>query len=238
MSETWRHAAGDIEAVGEFYAPVGAANGRAVLVIHEADGIGGNVRRHCRMLAELGYAAAAADMHGGGRVLEGAAMAEAFDLLRGDPGLLRGRVAGALAALRERTGLPPARLGAIGYCFGGYTVLELARSGADLAAVASFHGVLTTRRPADPGTIRPRILACTGDRDPIVPPEDVTAFQAEMRAAEADWQLIVHGRALHSFTNVDVAAHSDPRMGYDPAADRLSWAALLTHLDGAFGGVS
>jgi dienelactone hydrolase len=128
------------------------------------------------------------------------------------------------------SGIPPERSAAIGYCFGGFAVLELARSGARLAAVASFHGLLTTARAAEPGGITTRILACTGDADPLVPPEDVAAFQAEMRAADADWQLLVHGGALHSYTNVDVDGLGDPRMAYDARADELSWAALLTHL--------
>ena len=232
----WRYRAHDVDAVGELYTPTSPANGRAILVIHEADGIGGNVRRHCRMLADLGYLAAAADMHGGGRVLEGAEMTTALDRLRGDPELLRGRASGALAALRETSGFDGGRIAAIGYCFGGFTVLELARNGADLAAVASFHGLLTTKAPAGTGEIKAHVLACTGDRDPLVPPEDVATFQEEMRSAGARWQLLVHGGALHSFTNVDVDKLGDPRMGFDAAAESLSWAALLAHLNTAFGG--
>ncbi|MDE0946447.1 MAG: dienelactone hydrolase family protein [Sphingobium sp.] len=120
------------------------------------------------------------------------------------------------------------------YCFGGLAVLELARSGAPLRAVASFHGLLTTRRPAEPDTVSARILACTGALDPLVPPEDVETFEAEMRASQADWQLIVYGRALHSFTNSSVDGLGDPRMAYDSSADRQSWAALLGFLDESF----
>jgi dienelactone hydrolase len=230
----WQYVDGALALSGELYEP-DAPNGRAVLVVHEADGIGGNVRRHCAALAERGYLAAAADMHGGGRVLEGTEMADALARFRSDPDLLRGRAAAALAALRAHSGLPPERLAAIGFCFGGFAALELARSGAALGAVASFHGLLTTDRPAPRGTIRPAILACTGTRDPLVPPEDVAAFRREMIDADADWHLVEHGRALHSFTNPDVDRLGDPRMGYDPAAAAMSRAALIAFLEAALG---
>lgn len=227
---TWRYNEGDAEFVGLLYDPDGPPNGRAILVVHEADGIGGNVRRRCEMLASLGYVAGAADMHGDGRVLAGEAMAEALAAFRQNPALLRRRVRTALEALQAETRLPASQVAAIGYCFGGWAVLELARDGTQMAAAASFHGLLTTSRPAAPGGINARIFASTGALDPLVPPEDVAAFQKEMTAAEADWQLIVHGGALHSFTNIDVDGLGDPRMAYDAAADRQSWAALLAFL--------
>jgi len=226
---------GDLELVGELYHPDRQANGRAVLVVHEADGIGGNVRRRCAMLASLGYVALAADMHGGRRVLEGEEMAAAMARFKSDPVLLRTRVRAGLDALRSASGSAPDRTAAIGYCFGGLAVLELARSGAALAAVASFHGILTTAAPAEPAAIQARVLACTGALDPLVPLADITAFQAEMTCASADWQLIVYGRALHSFTNSGVATLDDPRMAYDEEADRQSWAALHSFLEPSFG---
>lgn len=232
MAEEWCYRDGGTELVGELHRPRGAGNGRAVLVVHEADGIGGNVRRRCAMLADMGYLAAAADMHGDGRVLEGEEMAAALARFRAGPDLLRGRVRGALDALGAHA--PAERTAAIGYCFGGFAVLELARSGAALACVASFHGLLTTSAPAMPGAIRARVLACTGARDPLVPPADVAAFMAEMDAAGADWHLVSHGRALHSYTNADVDRLGDPRMAYDGRADALSWQAFLTFLAQSF----
>ena len=229
----YRYADGDLDCHGELYRPAGAANGRAVLVVHEADGIGGNVRRHSQRLAELGYLVLAADMHGGGRVLDGAAMHAALDRFRTDPDLLRGRVRAGLDALAAASGLPAERLAAIGYCFGGFAVLELARSGAPLAAVGSFHGLLTTRRPAAPEVVAARIAVFTGARDPLVPPDDVAGFQAEMMRAGADWQMSIYGRALHSFTNVDVDGLDDARMAYDRRSHEHSWAALLAFLDDA-----
>ncbi|WP_340312953.1 dienelactone hydrolase family protein [Rhizorhabdus argentea] len=232
--EAFAYRDGDIQLLGELHRPAGAANGRAVLVVHEADGIGGNVRRRCAQLSSVGYIAAAADLHGGGRVLDGPEIAPAMARFRGDPALLRRRVRAGFDALAAVSTLPANRIAAIGYCFGGLAVLEFARSGAPLCAVASFHGLLTTTVPAAAGEIVARILACTGALDPLVPPEDVAAFQAEMTAAAADWQLIVYGRALHSFTNEAVDGMGDPRMAYDPLADRQSWTALQGFLDDSF----
>ena len=212
-------------------------NGRAVLVVHEANGLGDNARRRTRMLAELGYLALAADLYGEARSFGGEEAVREMNRLRDDPAVLRQRVQAGLDALLSMEGVDPRRTSAIGYCFGGLAVLELARSGAGLAAVVSFHGLLTTALPAAPGRIQARILACTGAKDPLVPLEDVTAFQQEMDAAGADWQLIVYGRALHSFTNRNVAGGADPRMDWDPSADRQSWAAARLFLDEALGTV-
>lgn len=234
MIEDFRYGDGDVVLLGELHRPVGPGNGRAILVVHEADGIGGNVRRRCAMLAGLGYVAAAADLHGGGRTLPDDAIGPAMDRFRADPPLLRRRVGAGLDALIATTGFPPDRIAAIGYCFGGYAVLELARAGSAVRAVASFHGLLTTASPARQGAVTARVLACTGARDPLVPPGDVAAFQAEMAAADADWQLVVYGRALHSFTNEAVDGLGDVRMAYDRSADIQSWAALCGFLDDSF----
>ena len=230
-AEAWIYQDGDLELRGELYRPSATANGGAVLVVHEADGIGGNVREHCARLAALGYVAAAADMHGGGRVLGGAEMFAALDAFRADPAYLRRRVRAGFDALCKTDGVDAGRAAAIGFCFGGTAVLELARGGAPAAAVASFHGLLTTAAPAGPGDITARVLAATGALDPLVPPDDVTAFQEEMRTARADWHLIVHGRALHSYTNRAVEGLGDPRMAYDGFAHQLSWDTLTTFLD-------
>jgi dienelactone hydrolase len=221
---------GETELVGELHRPEGG-DGRGVLVVHEADGIGGNVRRRCAQLAELGYVALAADLHGGGRVLEASEMTAAVESFRADPERFRRRVRAGLDSLA--TVADPERLVAIGYCFGGTAVLELARSGAPVRAVASFHGLLTTREPATAGSIRAKIAAYTGAKDPLVPPEDIAAFQAEMAAADADWRLTVYGQAWHSFTNIGVQDSPDPRMRYDPEADADSWASALRFLEQA-----
>jgi dienelactone hydrolase len=229
---TYRH--GGLALAGELYQPSDSGNGKAILVVHEADGIGGNVRRHCQMLAELGYVAAAADMHGKGRPLVGDEIPAALAAFRTDPDLLRDRTRAGYDALKEKFGLPDHSIAAIGYCFGGTAVLELARSGTPLAAVASFHGLLTTSAPAEPHGIKTRVLACTGARDPLVPLGDVVAFQAEMAAAQADWQLAVFGTALHSFTNSAVDELGDDRMAFDPLAEEASWSMLRVFLEQSF----
>jgi dienelactone hydrolase len=234
MGEFIHYRDGEAELTGLLELPA-EPNGRAVLVVHEANGLGDNVRRRARMLAELGYIAFAADLYGGARTYGGERAVEQMDRLRADTGRFRARVRAGLDRLLTVDGVDPARVAAIGYCFGGMAVLELARSGAPVAAVVSFHGLLTTPQPARAGEIQARILACTGALDPLVPLADVTAFQEEMSAAEADWQLIVYGRALHSFTNRNVQGMGDPRMDYDPSADRQSWAAALLFLDEALG---
>lgn len=235
MGEPYVYKDGEVELRGIVERPA-QPNGRAILVAHEAPGLGNNARRRTAMLAELGYFALAADLYGGGRTFrESEAVAE-MDKLRCDPSVFRRRVRSGLDALVELSGVSPQSSAAIGYCFGGMAVLELARSGAELAAVVSFHGLLRTPQPAGVGEVQARILACTGALDPLVPLGDVTAFQQEMAAAKADWQLIVYGRALHSFTNSNVAGGYDPRMDYDPSADSQSWAAALRFLDEAFSG--
>ncbi len=211
------------------------ANGRAVLVVHEAPGIGANVRRRARMLAELGYVAFVADLYGGGRSYGESSEGHPMHALRADPELFRARVRAGFDRMLELPDVDAARAAAIGYCFGGTAVLELARSGAPAAAVVSFHGLLTTAAPAREAEVRARVLACTGARDPLVPLDHVDVFSREMDAAAADWQLIVYGRALHSFTNPNVAGMGDPRMDYDASADRQSWAAALLFLDEALG---
>lgn len=230
----WNYADGGTRLVGELHRPAGTGNGHAILVAHEADGIGGNVQRRCAMLADMGFVAGAADLHGDGRVLPAAEIPAALEAFKTDPPRFRRRVRVALDALVQASGIPSSRTAAIGYCFGGMAVLELARSGAPVAAVASFHGLLTTHAAARKGEVSARVFASTGALDPLVPPQDLAAFQAEMTEAEADWHLLVHGRALHSYTNRDVDGLSDPRMRYDAAADRQSWSALMTFLDQTF----
>ena len=233
MGDAYVYRDGDIELRGIVERPR-EPNGRAILVVHEAPGLGDNARRRTSMLAELGYLALAADLYGGGRTYGGSEATERMDALRADPAVLRRRVGAGLDALTSLAAVPPEQCAAIGYCFGGMAVLELARAGAPVAGVVSFHGLLRSSAPAGRGEIRARLLACTGAKDPLVPLENVTAFQEEMGAAEADWQLIVYGRALHSFTNRNVAGGADPRMDYDPSADRQSWAAALLFLEEAF----
>ncbi len=228
--------AGDVEAVGYIARPDTQHVRPGILVVHEGPGLDAHAKLRARMLAELGYVTLAADMHGNGHVA--ASHEEVLDLvgaLRTRRDLLRTRVQAGINALREIEGVDPDRIAAIGYCFGGMTVLELARSGANVAGVVSFHGLLDAVAPAQRGEIAARILVCTGADDHLVPPDQVAAFQSEMTAAAADWQVITYGGARHAFTNM-VEAEKLEALGfaYSQAADRRAWNAMRAFLEEMF----
>ncbi len=198
-----------------------------VVVVHEWYGLNDFARAKAQELARLGYVALAADMYGGGKVAADAREAAALSgAVKGDRPLMRARVAAAVAALRSRPECDATRVAAIGFCFGGTTVLELARSGADVAGVVSFHGGLGTPLPAGKGEVKARVLVLHGAADPHVPPEEVQAFTKEMEESGADWQLVSYGHAVHSFTNP--AAGDDPSRGaaYDAKAAARSWEQM------------
>src|SRR5258708_15104181 len=157
--------------------------------------------------------------------------------LRTDPKKLRTRARAALSTLAALPQVDAGRLAAIGFCFGGSTVLELARDGADLKAVVSFHGVLTTDAPAAAGQVKASVLVCTGADDPLAPADHVIAFEQEMRTANvADWQVISYGNTLHGFTNPAANGSILPAALYNESADRRSWLAMAGLFDEVFGG--
>jgi dienelactone hydrolase len=198
-----------------------------VLVVHQWMGPTENERMRAEMLARMGYVAYVVDVYGRLARPKYAAEAatEAAKYYRNRE-LFRRRVAAGLARLVQSPLVDPRRVAVIGYCFGGSGVLELARSGADLAGVVSFHGLLDTPNPADAKNIRAKVLVCTGAADPYVKPEAVRAFIDEMEAAGVDYQLIVYGGAVHAFTQQ--TAGDDPSKGaaYNADADRRSWQAM------------
>jgi len=149
--------------------------------------------------------------------------------LRDDPDRLVQRAQAGLTALAASAGTD-GRFAAVGFCFGGLTVLTLARTGAALVGVVSMHGSLATVRPAEPGAVRARVLACHGALDPHVPMADVVSFAAEMDHAGADWQLIMYGGAVHGFTHEHAVPGAIPGVAYDEAADRRSFQAARTFL--------
>jgi dienelactone hydrolase len=195
-----------------------------VLVVHQWMGLSDNERMRAKMLAEMGYVAFAADVYGKGvrpaNREEAAAEAGKYS---GDRVLWRARVAAGLATLKGLELVDPTRVAAIGYCFGGGGVLELARSGADVAGVVSFHGSLDTPDPADARNIHCALLVCHGSVDPYVKAEAVAGFLDEMEAAHVDYQFIRYAGAVHAFTQK--GAGDDPSQGaaYDANADRRSW---------------
>lgn len=152
-----------------------------------------------------------------------------------DPAVVQARFNAALDQLKQDPHVDPARISAIGYCFGGGVVLGAARAGAELDSVTSFHGTLGTRTLAQPGKIKPRILVLTGDADPLVPPAQVEAFKQEMTAAGAKFAVVTYPGAKHAFTNPDADKYGMPGLGYNAEADRQSWAAMLAFLKQVYG---
>ncbi len=199
-----------------------------VLVFHEWWGVNDYIKRRTEQLAQLGYVAFAADIYGKGsraRTRE-EATALAGKFRAGDRNLLRARANAGLEALKKNPLTDPKRVAAIGYCFGATAVLELARSGADLAGVVGFHGGLGTPNPADAKNIRGKILALTGADDPSAKPEQVIAFEDEMRKGGVDWYLVSYGGAVHGFTNPGNGADNARGVAYNEKADQRSWRAM------------
>jgi len=199
-----------------------------VAVFHEGLGLGDFAMERARMVAELGYVALAADMFGERRQARNLQeVATVVGGLRAEPEKLRARGRAALTALAGLPQVDAGRLGAIGFCFGGSVVLELAREGADIKAAVSFHGVLTTRLPAVSGQVKASVLVCTGADDPLAPSDQVAAFENEMRAADVrDWQVISYGNTLHGFTNPAADGSMMRTALYHEQSDRRSWAAM------------
>ncbi len=215
----------------------GAVSGKrpGVLVVHDWMGISAETRRRCDMLAGLGYVAFAADIYGKGvrpqNAQEAGAQATKY---KGDRALYRRRLALALAELKKDPRVDPARVAAIGYCFGGTGVLELARSGADVKGVVSFHGGLDSLHPEDAKAIRCRVLVLHGADDPFTSPADVAAFQDEMRKAGVDWEMVYYGGAVHAFTNPGAGSDNSKGAAYNAKADERSWQAMRDFFDAIF----
>jgi dienelactone hydrolase len=198
-----------------------------VLIVHQWKGLGPYEKMRAEMLAKMGYVAFACDIYGKG--IRPASMQEAgaqAGKYKSDRALLRQRVQAGLDTLLKQEGVDKRRVAAIGYCFGGTTALELARSGADIAGVVSFHGGLSTPTPEDAKNIKAKVLACHGADDPNVPPAEVAAFEKEMRDAKADWQLIAYGNAVHSFTDKSAGNDNSKGAAYNENADHRSWQAM------------
>ena len=202
----------------------------------DARGIGDTARTCARRLAGHGYAVVIADLYGQGLFTADIPRArELMTALRSDVDRWRERGCAALEAASHLGAVESKKLAAVGYCFGGQTALELGRSGADLAAVVSFHGGLSSPRPQDAARLKARVLACHGGADPLVPPAQVTEFVSHMSRATVDWELQVYARALHGFTNPELAAEAPPGHGYNAEADQRSWRAMTGLLGEVFG---
>src|SRR5262245_43686892 len=199
----------------------------AVLVVHQWKGLGNYEKKRAEMLAKLGYNVFAVDIYGKGiRPATPQAAAAEAGKYKNDRTLLRARVRAGLELLMNHELTDRSRVAAIGYCFGGTTVLELARSGADVAGVVSFHGALNTPTPTDARNIKAKVLALHGADDPFVPPKEVSEFEDEMRQGKVDWQLAAYGGAVHSFTDWNAGNDNSKGSAYNERADRRSWEAM------------
>ena len=230
---TIEYLAGDTLCRGEYYTPTSGADGPlpVVLVCHAWDGLNDEVRDKSRKLAAAGYIAFAIDIHGGGKVITD--FSELMPTLApylDDRALLLERIAGAFAAAHTIPDVDTSRIGAMGYCFGGMAVLDLARSGANVKGVVSFHGSLDGNQLASPATLHSKILVLHGEDDPLVPPKTVALFKSEMNAKQVDWQLHAYSHTVHAFTRPGA---NNPSFGavYNASADRRSWRSMLNFFE-------
>jgi len=209
-----------------------------VLVVHEWWGLNDYARKRARMLAELGYTALAVDMYGNGKQAMHPDEAGKFasELMKNFDEA-KGRFMAAMDFLKQQPAVDPTRIAAIGYCFGGGVVLNMARQGVDLRGVASFHGALTAIKPAQAGMVKAKILVLNGADDKFIPAEQIEAFKQEMKSAKADFQFISYPGAIHSFTNPEADALGKKfnlALGYNADADKKSWIELKKFLNKIF----
>jgi dienelactone hydrolase len=227
---------GDVPLEGSLLRPSGESPRGTVMMFHGGAGPGESFRRAMRDLCAEGYLVIGVDMFGADADLSTPQTAGVyFAALMADPELLRERVVRWFETVAAMPDVDPARLAAIGYCFGGKCVLELARSGAPIPAVVSYHGLLTTHAPARRGETRARIAVWTGGRDPFAPASDLDALRAELDSAEADYQVTLFARAQHSFTDPDHDGYAEG-IAYDRTAHRIAWAGTLALLAETIGG--
>ncbi|MBF0611202.1 MAG: dienelactone hydrolase family protein [Magnetococcales bacterium] len=203
-----------------------------VLVFHEFWGLNDYAKSRARQLAALGYVAFAADMYGVGHVATHAQEAREWSKqVTSNLEMWQRRATLALAALKETNEADGNRLAAIGYCFGGATVMQLAYTGADVKGVVSFHGSLPAPPPQAGEKIRAKIMVAHGESDPFIPPEKIAAFKSGMNEAKADWQFHSYGGAKHSFTNPDAHLAGNDGAAYNADADRRSWQTMKLFLE-------
>ncbi|TGK02907.1 dienelactone hydrolase family protein [Leptospira langatensis] len=227
---------GDTTLEGFVAYPEGAKNAPGIVLVHDWMGLGENTKMRAEQLAALGYVAFAADIYGKGNrpgnMQEASKLAGTFR--EGDRKLLRARAQAALDALKSQKGVDQDSLAVLGYCFGGTTALELARSGAPLKGTISFHGGLSTNKTEDAKNIKGKVLALHGADDPFVKADEVAGFQDEMRKAGVDWQFVSYGGAVHSFTIKEAGNDNSKGAAYNEKADKRSWAELKNFLKEIF----
>ena len=229
---------GDKTLTGYLAAPDGAGKRTGVLVCHQGMGITEHTRERARMIADEGHIAFALDMYGETATTRERAM-ELLQSMTGNPDELRRRALAGLAVLKEQANVDTSRLAAIGYCFGGAVVLELARAAPELKCVVAFHpgmsGPVALPDKDDRKIPNCRVMVCAGADDPLVPDSAKVKFAELMNAAGADWQLFIYGGAAHCFTDRSVDPMNMPGFKYDARTDRRSWAAMRDLFAEAFG---
>ena len=201
-----------------------------ILVVHEWWGLNDYSRKRADMLAELGYVAFAVDMYGDGKNVDNPSDAGklAGEVMQ-NTSAMRTRFLAAMDFLKKDARVDSTDIAAIGYCFGGGVVLAMARNGADLKGVASFHGTLATQTPAKPGEIKGKVLVLTGTADKFVPPKDVQNFKSEMEAAKVDYKVVGYPGAMHAFTNpaaTELGKKFNLPLAYNENADKKSWTEM------------
>ena len=207
-----------------------------VLVVQDWTGVGDYVKGRAQQLAELGYVAFCADIYGQGvRPTDPKECAMQAGKYKGNRPVLRQRVKAGLAQLLKNLLVQKGKVAAIGYCFGGTTVLELARSGADVQGIVSFHGGLGTTTPEDAKNSKAKVLVCHGADDPFVKADEVAAFRDEMAKGKVDYKFIAYPGAVHSFTRPDAGSDNSKGAAYNAAADKESWATMQAFFAEIFG---
>lgn len=238
MTKDVQYADGDVVLQGYVaWDPAKVAKGApGILVIHQWLGLTDYEKGRCKQLAELGYVAFAADIYGKSvRPTSIQQAGEVAGTYKNDRALYRRRLNLGLDQLRSQPGVAKDQVAAIGYCFGGTGVLELARSGAAINGVVSFHGGLDSPVPEDGKKIKAKVLICHGADDPFVPAKDIAAFKAELNEAKVDWQMIDYSHAVHSFTQPMAGNDNSRGAAYNEKADRRSWQAMRGFFNEIFG---
>lgn len=230
-----RYSADDLSFCGQLACPDVQGKVPGILIFPEAPGVGPHVIRRAAALARMNYVALAADVHGEGVLFDDPTTMRAnIDQLKSQPERLIQRLQASLQALAQVPQVDPQRMLVIGYCFGGWCALELARTGAPLLGVVVFHGALIPTQANTANRIQGKVLVCSGASDPLVPTEQITAFTQEMSAVGVDWQVHLYGGTGHGFTSPEAGSNPRPGFGYSAASDHRSWAALGVFLNETF----
>ena len=234
-TETIEYKDGDVVLEGFVAYDSEKTNAPGVLVVHQWMGLTDYEKGRCKQLAELGYVAFALDIYGKGKrpadTTEAGKMAGGF---KNDRALYRKRLTLGLEQLLARAKVDKSKIATIGYCFGGTGALELARSGADINGVVSFHGGLDSPTPADGKNIKAKLLICHGADDPFVPAADIAAMKDEFNAAKVDWEMMYYSGAVHSFTQPMAGNDNSKGAAYNEKADKRSWKLMNSFFDEIF----